>query len=160
MLFRRYIVFFFLLTGSLYVRAGDTIPRPVGYVSDFEGLLTVSQRDTLERLIHAFEQRTSIEIAVVTIDTSLTMAANFDVFTLKMMNAWGIGKAETHNGILIGVSKAYRKIRIQNGSGIMKVLTNADTKQIIDEAVLPFFKKGQYYEGILSGVRTLIQRLE
>ncbi|HLZ85715.1 MAG TPA: TPM domain-containing protein [Puia sp.] len=138
----------------------DSIPRPVGFVNDFEDLFTPGQKDTLEQMLHAFEQRTTIEIAVMTVDTSLTMSPNFDVFIRNTMNAWGVGKKETNNGILVGISRTYRRIRIQNGYGIEKVLSNAETKKIIDEAFLPLFRKGRYYEGVVNGLRALMQRLE
>jgi len=164
MILRRkyYWIVLFCLLPALPVLAavGDTIPRPEGYVNDFEHLFTREQVDTLDDLLHVYEQRTSIEIAVMTIDTSLTLAANFDFFTLKTMSAWGVGKKEKNNGILIGISRSFRKIRIQNGSGIEKMLPNVQTKKIIDEAFIPFFKKGQYYEGTLNGLKTLMQRLE
>lgn len=139
---------------------GDTIPRPIGFVNDFEHLFTAEQQDTLENMLHRFEQRTTIEIALVTIDTSLTLAPNFDLFTLKMMDAWGVGKKDKNNGILIGISRGYRRIRIQKGSGIAKALTNAGAKQIIEEAFIPFFRKDQYYAGTVNGLKALMQRFE
>jgi len=117
----------------------DTIPRPIGYTNDFEHLFTPGQIDTLDNLLHEYQRRTTIEIAVLTADSSLTMSGNFDFFTLKTMSAWRIGKKESDNGILISISRSFRKIRIQNGSGIEKVLPNADTKKIIDESFIPFF---------------------
>ena len=138
----------------------DTIPRPIGYVNDYEHLFTPQQVDFLDSLIHDYERRTTIEIAVLTVDTSLTLPANFDFFTQQTMAAWTVGKKEKNNGILIGISRSFRKIRIQNAAGIEKVLSNADTKKIIDEAFIPYFKKGNYYEGMLNGLRTLMQRLE
>ena len=138
----------------------DTIPRPIGYINDFEHLFTPGQIDTLDNLLHDYEQRTTIEIAILTADSSLTMSANFDFFVLKTMSAWRIGKKEIDNGMLIGISRSFRKIRIQNGRGIEKVLPNADTKKIIDESFIPFFRKGQYYEGLVNGLKTLMQRLE
>jgi len=154
-----FIVCSLLATQPVLAAIRDTVPRPVGYINDFELLFTQGQIDTLDNLLHDFEQRTTIEIAVLTIDSSLTMAANFDVFTLRTMGAWGIGKKEKNNGILIGISRSFRKIRIQNAAAIEKMLPNAETKKIIDEAFIPFFKKGQYYEGTLNGLKTLIQRL-
>ncbi|MBS1605105.1 MAG: TPM domain-containing protein [Bacteroidetes bacterium] len=140
--------------------ARDTIPRPVGYINDFEHLFTPLQIEFLDSLIHEYERRTTIEIAVLTVDTSLTLPANFDFFTLQTMKAWGVGKKSSNNGILIGISRSFRKIRIQDGGGIEKQLPGADVKKIIDEAFIPFFRKGQYYEGLVSGLRTLMQRLE
>ena len=149
-----------LATQPVLATLQDTIPRPVGYVNDFELLFTRDQVDALDNLLHDLEQRTTIEIAVITVDSTLTLPGNFDFFTLKTMNAWGVGKKEKNNGVLIGISRSFRKIRIQNGRGIEKVLSNAETKKIIDEAFIPFFKKGKYYEGTLNGLKTLIQRLD
>jgi uncharacterized protein len=145
---------------SIIAPTRDTIPRPVGYINDFEHLFTPRQVDFLDSLIHDYERRTTIEIAVLTVDTSLTLPGNFDFFTLQTMNAWGVGKKGKNNGILIGISRSFRKIRIQDGGGIERQLPNADVKKIIDEAFIPFFRKGQYYEGLVSGLRTLMQRLE
>jgi uncharacterized protein len=138
----------------------DTIPRPIGYVNDFEHLFTPMQVSFLDSLIHDYQRRTTIEIAVLTVDTSLTLPGNFDSFTLQTMKAWGVGKKGKNNGILIGISRSFRKIRIQDGGGIEKQLPGADLKKIIDEAFVPLFRKGQYYEGLVSGLRTLMQRLE
>ncbi|HEY6899624.1 MAG TPA: TPM domain-containing protein [Puia sp.] len=162
MLLIRYWCFVCCLVSAqpLWAAVRDTIPRPVGYVSDFEHLFTPGQVDTLDELLHAYEKRTTIEIAIITVDSSLTKSADFDFFVPMTMEAWGVGKKETKNGVMIGVSRMFRKIRIQNGAGIEKVMPNADTKKIIAEAFIPFFKKGQYYEGVLNGLKTLMQRLE
>jgi uncharacterized protein len=158
---RGWVVLCCLLTARpVWAAVPDTIPRPVGYVNDFEHLFSVGQIDSLENLLHDYERRTTIEIAVLTVDTTLTLPGNFDFFTLQTIRAWGVGKKGKNNGVLIGISRSFRKIRIQNGYGIEKVLSNADTKKIIDEAFIPFFRKGLYYEGVVSGLRTLMQRLE
>lgn len=150
----------FFMSAPAWAAMRDTIPRPVGYVNDFEHLFTPGQIDTLDRLLYDYEQKTSIEIAVITIDSSLTMSANFDFFTLKTMNAWGVGKKDKNNGVLVGVSRMFRKIRIQNGAGIEKVMPNSETKKVIAEAFLPLFKKGEYFQGVYNGVKTLMNRLE
>jgi len=140
--------------------ANDTIPRPVGYVNDFEGLFTDSQKVYLDSLIAGFDRQTTIQIAVVTIDSNLTRTTNFDNFTLKMMNAWGVGQKGKNNGILIGISGAYHKIRIQNGYGIEKILSNIETKNIIDTEFIPYFRKSEYFKGTLNGLRALMERLQ
>ncbi|MBS1662613.1 MAG: TPM domain-containing protein [Bacteroidetes bacterium] len=150
------LVYCLFVTLPVWAAVRDTIPRPVGYVNDFEHLFTSEQVDTLDELLHGFKERTSIEIAVLTVDTALAQSANFDFFTMKTMDAWGVGR----KGVLIGVSKMFRKIRIQNGAEIEKVMPNAETKKVIDEAFIPLFKKGQYFEGVYNGLKTLIQRLE
>jgi len=61
--------------------------------------------------------------------------------------------------VTIGICRGYRKMRIQNGDGIEKILTDRETKEIIDTAFIPSFKDGKYFEGTLIGVKTLIATL-
>jgi len=140
--------------------SADTVPKPIGYVNDFEKLFTEAERRLMDSTIGMFERRTTMQIAVVTIDSSMTGKEDFDNFTLRILRVWGVGQAGKNNGIVIGISRAYRRIRIQNGYGIEKVLSNAETKVIIDTAFIPLFKKGQYFEGTLNGLQALIRRLE
>jgi uncharacterized protein len=139
----------------------DTIiPKPIGHVNDFEKIYSPDEIKTLDSTIIEFEKRTTIQIAIITIDTLMVDRRNFDSWTLKVMNTWGVGQKEKNNGILIGISKGYRRIRIQNGAGIVKILSNQETKEIIDKSFLPFFKDGKYFEGTVNGLQALINKLE
>lgn len=137
----------------------DSIPKPVGYVNDFENLLTPIQEKVLDSIIRAYEKQTSIEIAVLTFDTTLIGREGLEKFALNVLNTWGIGKKEKNNGILMAISSGYRLIRIENGYGIEKIMTDEETKQIIETNILPSFKERKYYEGMLNGVNTLISTL-
>ena len=115
----------------------DSLPQPVGYVNDYENLYTDKQEKTLDSLIRDFEKRTTIQIAVVTFDTTMTTPDSLDALTLRIAKAWGVGQKDKNNGVVISISEGYRQMRIQNGYGIEKVLTDAETKQIIDTAFIP-----------------------
>lgn len=69
-------------------------------------------------------------------------------------------KKHKDNGVLIAISKGYRQIRIQNGNGIEKIITDNETKEIIDNFFIPDFKKGNYYDGTLKGLVELINLLK
>jgi uncharacterized protein len=140
-------------------RINDTVPRPIGYVNDYDSLFTPAQEYFLDSLIARFEQQTTIQIAVVTVDTAMTSKENFDNYALRILRVWSIGQQEKQNGIVVAISRPYRKIRIENGYGIVKVLPDRETKMIIDTAFIPSFKKGEYFEGTLHGVQTLMERL-
>lgn len=114
----------------------------------------------LDSIITAFEKRTTIEIGIITIDTTMMKKSDLDSWTLKVFRAWGVGKKDKNNGILIGISSGHRVIRIQNGYGIEKDLSNAETKEIIDKDFIPFFKASKYFEGTLNGLRALMKKLE
>jgi hypothetical protein len=72
----------------------DNLPQPAGYVNDYENIYSAKEKETLDSLISNFEQTTTIQIAIVTIDTSMTAKNSFDEFTLRIGNAWGVGQKE------------------------------------------------------------------
>jgi len=103
----------------------------------------------LDSLIADYEQKTSVEISLVTIPATATDKERFEDLTLHMGKTWAIGKKDRNNGILIGISKKYRVIRIQNGLGIEKLISDNQTKEIIDSYFIPYFKKEDFFSRIL-----------
>lgn len=140
-------------------RFWDTPPKPASFINDYENLFTDDEEKSLDSLIKDFEKRTTIQIAVITFDTTLTTSDSLDALTLRLGNLWGVGQKDKNNGIVIGISKGYRKMRIQNGYGIEKVITDAETKVIVDTAFLPYFKEANYFKGTFNGLTVLMARL-
>lgn len=138
----------------------NNLPKPVSWTNDYENLYTDIEQTKLDSIISKFEKETSIEISIVTIDTIKTSEEKFEDLTLHIAQTWKIGKAEKDNGILIGISKGYRRIRIQNGNGIEKIITDEETKSIIENYFIPKFKKGEYYNGTLNGLCEIIKLLK
>lgn len=139
---------------------GYRMPKPVGWVNDYEHILTTYEQHTLDSISAAYQKQTGVQIAIVTIDTFMVTYDNFDAYTLTLANTWGVGEKGKDNGILIGFSSGRRRVRIQNGLGIEKLISNDETKVIVDTAMLPQFKKGLYYNGLLNGLLQLIQLLD
>ncbi len=142
--------------------AARRLPNPTGWVSDFYDLYTPSEEAMLNSLIDTFEKRTTIEIALVTLREDMTGpdSLSLDEYTLDLARAWGIGKAETANGILVGISPAYKRMRIQNGYGIEEIITNEETAEIVRDGFFPGFAAGSFFEGTLTGLKMLMERLE
>ena len=82
----------------------ENMPKPKGWVNDFENILTIEEEKTLDSLIADYEKRTTIEISIVTIPISATDKERFDELTLHIAKTWGVGKKGNDNGILIGIS--------------------------------------------------------
>ena len=135
------------------------ISKPQGWVNDFEKVFDEEQKKTLENLISNFEKETSIEICIITVDTSMTSNKNFDDYVLEIGRQWGVGKREKNNGIVIGFSKSYRKIRISNGYGIEKLISDSETKLVMDEYFIKNFKQNKYYEGTFQGTMAMMNLL-
>lgn len=134
----------------------DNLPKPLGRVSDYEQVFTPVQIGQLDSLIRRFEEETTNEIAVITIDSSWVKKEAFDDYTLAIARQWGVGKKQLNNGILICFSTGYRKIRIQNGYGIEAKLTDGETAAILKKYIIPPFKKSHYFEGIKSGLLAIM----
>jgi len=137
----------------------DSLPKAAGYVNDFERLYTPDQKAYLEQLLAEFNDSTTIQIAVVTLDSTFTNNSDFDNYTLKLLRYWGVGQSGKNNGMLIGVSASLRQMRIQNGYGIEGVLSDSQTKKFVDNAFIPRFKEGNYYKGTLDGITAIMQFL-
>lgn len=155
------MVFCLVLTACGQTKEENSnLPKPKGFINDFENLLTDQQEEYLDSLITDYEKQAKIEIAIVTIDSSMTSAETFDNYTLELANYWGVGKKDLDNGVLIGVSSTLRRIRIQNGFGIEEILSDEETKKIIDAFFIPNFKNGDYFEGIKLGTIEIMEKLK
>lgn len=84
----------------------------------------------------------------------------FDELSLQIARTWDVGKKEKSNGILIAISKGHRQIRIQNGDGIVLILSDEETLEIIQNQMIPYFKKEKYFEGTQSGLLKIIELLK
>ena len=110
-------------------------------------------------MLDDFEKRTTNEIAIVTFDSSFIHDEDFDSIVLSIHNLWRVGKADKNNGILIGISTANRKIRISNGYGIEDKLSDKETKEIIENIIVPAFKKGDYFDGLKIAIEEIMKKV-
>ena len=129
-------------------------PEPRGFVNDFDNIFTPDQILDLENRLHAYEQQTSNQIAVATVN-SIEPYDEIQWYATDLANYWGIGKKERDNGLLILLNKNKREIWIATGIGTEKILTDKIVKDIIDSSIIPEFKKGSYYDGIVKGVEEI-----
>lgn len=125
------------------------IPAAQGRVNDFDSLFTQQQRVSLDSMLTKYD---TAQIVVATVDSSYFKRGDIEEFSLRLFNTWGVGDSVTNNGILICICLDYRQLRIQNGLGIEKIITNDDAKQVIDEKILPRFKEGNFYDGVINGI--------
>lgn len=123
--------------------------RPSHHVSDFAGLLDAALEDELNGALAAIERRTGAEIAVATV--SSLEGRTIEDFATRLFNSWAIGKKGVDNGVLLLVARQERKVRIEVGLGLERGLTDAESAKIINEALLPAFRTGDFPGGIRLG---------
>jgi len=142
---------FFLMTPTVaYYNPGT----PTGFVNDYAGMMSESERQSLETKLADFEKETSNEISVVVVpNLDGDMIENF---AIKLFEDWKIGKAKNDNGILMLIAKEDRKMRIEVGYGLEGALTDAQSFWIIDDIMKPAFAEEKYYQGIDQAVDKII----
>jgi uncharacterized protein len=129
--------------------------NPPQAVNDFGNLLAPFQRESLEKKIRDYNDSTSSAIVIVTVPD----LQGYDIadLSLKYLRDWGIGTKDKNNGVLILVSKADHKARIETGYGMEGVLPDITAQGIIDDRMIPYFKENDYYRGFDNAVDAVIQ---
>jgi uncharacterized protein len=136
----------------------DSLPKIESIVTDFEGILSPNEEAKLTHMIVDFEKETSVEIVIVTVKSIKPYDDIFD-YSLDLANKTGVGKKDKSNGIMIVVSDSLRKIQIQNGDGIVPIISNEKTKEIVGQIMIPEFKDGHHFEGLEKGINKIMELL-
>jgi uncharacterized protein len=143
-----------LLALSSVAMAALRFPPLTGRVVDEAGLLDAATTRTLINLLAQHEQDTSNQVVVVTLKT--LQGDSIEDYGYQLGRFWGIGQKDKNNGVLLIVAPNEHKVRIEVGYGLEGVLTDAYSSVIIQEDILPQFKKGNYAQGILDGVQKIL----
>jgi len=136
----------------------DSLPA-IGWVNDFEGLFSNNEEDSLESMLQHFEKETTVEIAIVTVDSNMVQKDRFNDFSDHLLKIWGIGKFAKKNGIVICISRDYRQLFISTGAGIATYMDDAEKYHIIAQNFIPAFNEYWYFDGTLSGLNELMNKV-
>jgi uncharacterized protein len=148
------LLIFFLSARIVFAQVIEKMPEPPRAVNDFGNMLEPFQRDALEQKLHNYNDTTSSAIVIITVPD--LQGYDIEEVALKYLRGWGIGTKEKDNGVLILVSKADRKARIETGSGMEGVLPDITAKHIIEEQLIPNFKENDYYRGFDKSIDAII----
>ncbi|MDD5226275.1 MAG: TPM domain-containing protein [Candidatus Omnitrophica bacterium] len=129
--------------------------RPDGYVTDRAGLLSSSDKASLETVLRSFEEKTSNQVVVATFPS--LEGDSLEDFSMRLAEGWKAGQKRRDNGVIFLIFKNDRKIRIEVGYGLEGVLTDALSGQIISQVVAPYFRKGDYSAGIVAGTDAIMK---
>ncbi len=153
---RKKIIYFtiFLLTAQLIAASGsfsqtERFPRYTGYVNDYANILSRDTKSKLSLFAGALERKTTAQIAIVTIDT--TSPLDINTYAVKLFEKWGIGQKGKDNGVLLLIAMKDKKMRIEVGYGLEGAIPDALAKIIIEQYILPSFKKGAFDTGVTKG---------
>lgn len=130
-------------------------PSPPRLVNDLADVLTPLEEQALEQKLVAYDDSTSNQIAVVTMQT--TGDYPIEDVALQILRTWGVGNKEKDNGIVILAAIKDRKIWISTGYGMEGAVPDITAKNIIENDILPRFREGSYYRGLDAGTTSLIK---
>jgi uncharacterized protein len=137
--------------------AGAALPEPQGYVNDFANLISDDVENSLEDILAQYEAETTNELAVVTVKT--LGGKSIEEYTISLAEKWGVGQKDKDNGAVILVAETEREVRIEVGYGLEPDLTDARSKIIIENEMLPRFRNNDYDGGILAGLTAVIETI-
>jgi uncharacterized protein len=89
-----------------------------------------------------------------------TQPEAIEQYAIRVADAWRLGRAASDDGALLLVAKDDRALRIEVGYGLEGALTDARSNRIIDEAIVPRFRAGDFAGGIEAGVDRMLAVIE
>ena len=130
------------------------VPPLTGRVIDQAGMLQADQRQRLETVLADYEAKTGSQIAVLLVKSTEPEA--IEQFGIRVADAWKLGRKGVDDGVLLLVARdnpsALRRLRIEAGRGVQGVLTDAQSKRILQDVIAPHFRQNHFYEGLVAGV--------
>jgi uncharacterized protein len=146
-----------LLAITVIHAAEPEFPPLTGRVNDRAGLLGERDEAELDAALARFEAETTNQIVVATVESLQGLA--IEDYGYQLGRHWGIGQAGKDNGALLIVAPEERELRIEVGYGLEGELTDAQSRTIIENAILPHFRQGDFASGIKAGVAAMIETL-
>jgi uncharacterized protein len=128
-------------------------PPLTGRIVDNAGLLSPEDQRMLEGELQALEDKSTDQLVVYT--TRSLQGYAIEDFGYQLGRAWGIGQKGKDNGVILIVAPQDHKVRIEVGRGLEPQLTDLLTKLIIENAILPAFRRNDYAAGIKAGVHDI-----
>jgi uncharacterized protein len=135
--------------------ADVAVPQLSGRVVDQTGTLSPGDIDRLTQILKGFEARKGSQVAVLIVPT--TQPETIEQFSIRVADAWKIGRKRIDDGAILVVAKNDRKLRIEVGYGLEGALNDVTAKRIIDEIITPKFRSGDFAGGISDGVARILR---
>ncbi|WP_291687543.1 YgcG family protein [Bradyrhizobium sp.] len=134
--------------------ADVAVPPLSGRVVDQTGTLSAGDIASLTQTLKALELRKGSQVAVLIVPT--TEPETIEQYSIRVAEAWKIGRKKIDDGALLVVAKNDHKLRIEVGYGLEGALNDVTARRIIDEIITPKFRNGDFAGGISAGVDRII----
>ena len=143
-----------LWAGALLAQQPVAVPALTARVIDETGTLSPAEKASLDTRLAELEARKGSQIAVLIVPT--VRPESIEQFSLRVAEAWKLGRKGVDDGLLLLVAKDDREVRVEVGYGLEGAIPDATANRVIDEFILARFREGDYAGGISAGVDRLI----
>lgn len=147
-----------LCAAGLAAQELQPIPKLEARVTDLTGTLTAAQQADLEQKLTAFEQRKGSQVALLMVQT--TQPEAIEQYSLRVAEAWKLGREKPDDGVLLLVALQDRAMRIEVGYGLEGALPDITAKRIIADTITPLFRQGEIYAGVNAGLQQIMRVAE
>ncbi len=152
-LLRAWVLLALLLVGASSAQAEPKFPALTGRIVDEARILSAADRAELETTLKELEGKSSDQIVIYTAPS--LQGYEIEEFGYRLGRAWKIGQAGVNNGIVLIIAPNDRKVRIEVGRGLEPLMTDSMSSTIIQNTILPGFRRGDFPAGIKAGVRDI-----
>jgi uncharacterized protein len=153
-----FVLFFLTAIGmGIAAAAEPTFPALTGRVVDEAHILDANTQATIERKLADLEAKTGRQLVVVTLNS--LQGYEIEDYGYRLGRAWGIGQKGSNTGALLIVVPNEHRVRIEVGYGLEGTLTDAVSRLIIENTILPRFRVNDFAGGIQRGVDDIVQVL-
>lgn len=152
---KRLIPIVIVLLGVAAVCAAQPIPpAPSHWFNDEAGVVSADAARRFDDELQQFEKQTSNQFIVV-IYPKLPDGAAMEEYTVRLAQAWKIGRADRRNGVVLFVFLRDHKMRIEVGYGLEGALPDATAYHIITGEIAPHFRQKDYEGGLQAGIHAI-----
>jgi uncharacterized protein len=143
-----------LLLAAPGAQGAKEVPFLAARTNDLASLVSSDVRERIEKKLADLEQRTGAQIAVLTVDS--LEGDSIEDYAVRVFQTWKLGRKDVNDGVLFVVARQERRLRIEVGYGLEDRLTDARSRQILDDIVRPHFRAGNFAAGIEAGVDAIV----
>ncbi|MDF1571844.1 MAG: TPM domain-containing protein [Bacteroidales bacterium] len=158
----RITIFVLLLSiATIGLTAQDDLPvpgQPADWVNDYADVFSEAEEQQLSRKLNVFQYDNSTQIFVVTISQNNGYPAS--MLAPMIGEAWGVGQQGKDNGLILLLDMKDRDVFIANGYGLEEYITDALSRRIIENEIIPSFRQGAYFEGVDKATDVMISLVE
>lgn len=146
-----------LWAGGVSAQTLQAVPPLSARVIDTTGTLDAGQQQALDTKLASFEKSRGTQIVVLMVPT--TQPEDITDYTQRVGDLWKIGRKDIGDGLLLVVAKDDRKVRIAPAKALEGAVPDLAARQIIDRAITPKFREGDFAGGLNLAADHLMARI-